>query len=631
MPTSARASAVPDGVSSSVRLVAIHRQAADQEASGSDSHPTPSRRAGDLSTRRRTRARLVRLLLVTMALWLLAAGYLVYDAQKHARAAEDPLRRVADIGGDDLSGVDFAAVEQDLARGSEELAAGRRSITSPVVRALGPIPVIGRQLASARALITTSDDLATALTPIVAAAHVAQDEPNALDRVSFLRDTSRELAELRRVIDTADLGPANNLVGPLADARVELAERLIGLEEDAGSYEIITRGLAGFFSESSYLVLGANNAEMQIGGGMPLSVGRVEILNGDFELPGLEPSSEFFPVAPSEAVDADVEARWRRVQLTNDFRKLNYTVRFDEFGGPQALAMWEADSGERLDGVLSIDPFVLDAILGVVGAVEVEGETYAGGDALLYLLRDQYAVFDDGDDDAGDLVEERQDRLSLIASAAVEKLSTSSWDPIELIEALRPLARGRHLLAYSSRPDEQAAWTALGIDGSVSPNSTGIALINNGGAKLDPFMAVDVDASVDADDQGWSISYTIQIENQAPAEGLPRYTVGPWRNVGLESPGTYWGQVAVYVPGYATEAVFDPPVDLSASGPDGDLFLNATRPFALAPGASVTYEFRFVVPDTGMPLRLIPSSRFPATNWTWSGETFTDSVARELG
>ncbi len=35
----------------------------------------------------------------------------------------------------------------------------------------------------------------------------------------FLEDTSRDLAELQEVIATADLGPPENLVGPLADAR----------------------------------------------------------------------------------------------------------------------------------------------------------------------------------------------------------------------------------------------------------------------------------------------------------------------------------------------------------------------------------------------------------------------------
>ena len=83
-----------------------------------------------------------RWLALTLLLWLLGAAYLTYDAQRHARNAEDSLRRVADVAGGDLADVDFGAVEGDLAYGSDELRQARSSISSPVVRALGPVPVL---------------------------------------------------------------------------------------------------------------------------------------------------------------------------------------------------------------------------------------------------------------------------------------------------------------------------------------------------------------------------------------------------------------------------------------------------------------------------------------------------------
>ncbi len=572
---------------------------------------------------------------VTFVLWAAAAGYLAYDAQRHARTAEASLRRVADVAGGDLTEVDFELVEVDLAVGTTELAQARHSISSPIIGALGPIPVIGRQLRSAEALIVVSDDLANALQPLVASARAAQNEPNALDRVAFLQDTSQQLNELQNVALAADLGPTENILAPLANARQELAEQLAELAVDASQYETITTGLASFFDESTYLVLGANNAEMQIGGGMPLSVGRVAIVGGDFELPGLLPSQEAFPVPVTPVVDEDVERNWGGLIPSNDFRKLNYTMRFDDFGGPQALDMWEAQTGERLDGVLMIDPFVLDAILSVVGDVDVEGEIFGGGSTLTYLLQGQYAVFDDGDDDAGDLTDERRDRLSLIANAAVDKLATSSWDPIELLEALRPLARGRHIMLYSDRAAEQQAWDELGVAGDVPENGTSVVLVNNGGSKLDPFVSLRVVASIveGATAEGDAervIRYEIDVENRAPADGLPRYTVGPWRSVGLDTPGTYFGQLVVLVPGYATRAEFIGSVPLTASGPDGPLFISATSSFAVAPGATESYSFEFALPSSASSLRLIPSARFPTVSWARSGQDLTDRVFVDL-
>lgn len=574
--------------------------------------------------------RILRWVALTVVLWLGAAAYLTYDAQGHARNAEASLRRVSDVAGGDLAAVDFEAVETDLGAGIAELGQARDSISSPIVGALGSVPVIGRQLRSAEALIVASDDLAAALQPLVASARIAQDEPNALDRVAFLQDTSDQLGTLQRVAANADLGPSENLVGPLFNARQELSQQLAELAVDAAQYETITTGLASFFDDSTYLVLGANNAEMQIGGGMPLSVGRVAIVAGDFELPGLLSSAEEFPVPVTPLVDDDVQANWGGLIPSNDFRKLNYSMRFSDFGGPQALDMWEANTGERLDGVLMIDPFVLDAILSVVGEVEVEGEVFDSGGALSYLLQEQYAVFDDGDDDAGDLTDDRRDRLSLIANAAVEKLAVSSWDPIELLEALRPLARGRHIMLFSDRADEQSTWIELGVAGEVPDNGTSVVLINNGGSKLDPFLSLRVSTSTSDEGSERLVTYDIEVENRAPDEGLPRYSVGPWRAVGLDTPGTYFGQLAVLVPGYVADASFVGSGLASISGPDGPLFLTATRPFSVAPGSTESFTFEFALPSSAPTLRLIPSARFPAAPWTWRGEEITDRVFVDL-
>ncbi len=37
--------------------------------------------------------------------------------------------------------------------------------------------------------------------------------------------------------------------------------------------------------------------------------------------------------------------------------------------------------------------------------------------------------------------------------------------------------------------EEQATWTAFGVDGSIPFNGTGVSLINDGGSKLDPFLS----------------------------------------------------------------------------------------------------------------------------------------------
>ena len=565
-------------------------------------------------------------IVVTLVFWAVAGGYMAYSAQKHARNGERALRTAADVmETDDLADVDFGEVEASLVAGESELKEARSSIDSLVLRAMGPIPVVGRHLASARALIHTSHDVAMALTPVVSSARQAQDDPNGLDRVAFLAATSQQLAVLESTVSNADLGPEQNLVGPLSDGRAELEEQLADMALKASEYRVITLGLGSFLAGSEYVLLGANNAEMMLASGMHLSVGQLTVSDGEFELPGLTPSAAFFPVEAASAVDEDVTGRWGSLKPENDFRKLSYSARFDEFTGPQAIETWRAATGREVDGAIAVDPFVLDALLDVLGGVEVDGIAYSSGQALAYLLQDQYAEFDKSE------TQERRDRLSELATAVVEKFGDTSWDPVELISALKPLARGRHILVYSTDPVEQRAWDQLGVSGTLTGNETGVFLLNLGGAKLDPFFDMSVDAEiVEEPGGGYEVTYEIRIRNRAPASGLPQYTTGPWESLGLPSAGTYVGQVAVYAPGFIVEAGFVDGHDQVVFGPDGRVLVVATASFELSPGDEERLRFRYRLPPNAPPLRLVPSARFPSVNWTWADEAFNDSVARSL-
>ena len=43
---------------------------------------------------------------------------------------------------------------------------------------------------------------------------------------------------------------------------------------------------------------------------------------------------------------------------------------------------------------------------------------------------------------------------------------------------------------------------------------------------------IDSEATGSDTEQSRVVRYDIEVENRAPADGLPRYTVGPWRSIG---------------------------------------------------------------------------------------------------
>ncbi len=564
-----------------------------------------------------------RWLLFTFLVWLALAAATLVKAQKEARAGEVALRSVADLS--DPIAIDLDVVAHSLEVGQTNLASAEGRLNSSILWPLRPFPVIGRQLASTRALVGAARELTEVVQPLIADVQTARNDSNGLDRIAFLRRVADQLGDLEQVVASADLGPEDGLIGPLAEGRTEMATQLAELADRGATYRIVTDGLAAFLEEGDYLLLGSNNAEMRLGSGMHLSVGRLTTSDGRLDLVDLTPSAELVPVVGARLIDEDVAARWGFLDIETDFRKLGYSARFDEFVAPQALEMWQAKTGESLDGVILLDPFVLEALSGVLGDVTVEGETYDRATLLSYLLRDQYDVVGEGTGDAEN--EARRDRLALLAGAMSESFDTASWDPLDLIQALAPVARGRHLMVYSVEEAEQRGWEEMGVAGQISGHETGVFWLNTGASKLDSFLAVDVQVTTAIVEDGRELSFVVQTTSSANA-GISRYVLGPWETLGVPEPGAYRGRFALYAPNDATDVRFAPSRPLDVQGPDGRLWLMSSEQMIVRPGRSTTIRFEYTVPVERTSIEILPSGRFPLVTWNWDGQEFDDAERR---
>lgn len=608
---------------------------------------TVPRRGGPDAARGVPWRRITLWLAATFLLWTVASGLLLLRAQGRATAAEASVKTLAGVDG--LDGLDLDAMEADLFAASIDVGAARADLEHPILVPWRVVPYVGRQLDAARSLVVAADDLVVDALVVVRAAQTAQATGGGgggEGRVEALSAIALGFADLAETIETVDLGPDGGLVRPLQRARDDVAAELAELSPRVDQYEAVSRGLAAFLSEGTYLLLGANNAEMRIASGMHLSVGEITLSDGRFQVPGLTPADDLDPIAGADFVDEFVEARWGFLDPDDDFRKLAYTARFDESIGPQAVSLWRAATGREVDGVIALDPYVLQGLLEVVGTVEVEGVTYDADSVLVYLLQGQYEAFDaeaaeaaptdlpegetlDESDVSQELRDERRDQLSLLASAVANELGTAEWDPLDLVRALRPAAEGRHILVYSVDGDEQDAWTALGIDGRIDGSETGVYWLNTGASKLDPFLDVRVVADTVLDGEERVVTYTVETTNRATAS-LPDYALGPWEWVDLPEAGSYRGRIAFYAPNGVTGAELDPALDADVFGPDGPLLLVSSTPITILPGETVTYEFTYRVPAALETVTLLPSVRYPAVQWSWGDEQFDDSTPRTI-
>ncbi len=276
--------------------------------------------------------------------------------------------------------------------------------------------------------------------------------------------------------------------------------------------------------------------------------------------------------------------------------------------------MWQAAGRGPVDGVIAVDPVFLKAVLEAVGPVEAAGRQLEGSNVIGRILHDQY-VDHAKDPDQG----ARREELGIVASAVLGALETRSWDPGRLGKEVAQVARDRHILAWSSRPDEQRGWVAAGIDGALAEDSLLLGVQNRGGNKLDQFLSVDSSLEVTAAGDKVEGVLTVRLRNDAPL-GEPRYVAGPDSRSGVGE-GVYLGLLTVNLPGAAGQGRIDGVDQLAVVGPDGPTRVVGTE-IQVARGEERTFVVRFDLPAGPGSLRVEPTARFPLVRWAAQQRTF---------
>lgn len=503
-----------------------------------------------------------------------------------------------------------------------EFAAARSDLSSPLFAPVTVVPVLGRQFRSVRALSAAAGTVSTVGASFLTEVHGVLDEPHGAgpERVASLRRLSAlslsALAQLARI----DTGPPQALVGPLAAKRTEFVSQLDTarrrLATAAGVSAVAATILQG---PQTYLVLASNNAEMRAGSGAFLDVGVATTEDGSVHLPDLAPSGDLTLPVGTVTASGDLERNWGWLRPGVDWRNLGLTPQFD-VTAPLAARMWTASTGQQVNGVLALDVAGLRQLLEATGPVEAGGQTVSADNVEQYLLHDQYAGLTDNSAAGG-----RQDALGALASTVLRQLQGQSSDLRSLGSAVSSAVAGRHLMIWSSSPVAQAAWVASGVSGSLTPHSVDVAVINRGGNKLDQYLPVHVAVGTEPVGSGMAVTLTTHLANTTP-DGVSQFIAGPFPGVPV-SYGGYTGLVAANLPAAATDITMTGAGPLAARSGEGPTWLVAA-PITIPQGASATVVIRFRLPAAHGSMTVVPSARIPAEQWTFAGETFTDTAPK---
>jgi hypothetical protein len=581
--------------------------AAAVEASTTDDGAAPPPAGPRTSGRRPIRLRwiVVPLGLLVLA-WLAVCAITVADAVGRLHRGVDTL--TAARSHLHLSSLQDAPVTASLDRATGDFQSAHDLLSDPWMAPLDIAPYVGRQLHSARSLSSAAGTVTTAgrtaLVQTQALLRQPHDQP--AERAALLVKLQGVVDPLETRLDNVDLGPSNALLPTLASRRATFAADLTRLQTDVGEGSAALRAVTDLINNSrTYLVFAANNAEMRAGSGDYLAVGTVTSQQGSLSFSPFTATGQLADPPNPVPVTGDMAAVWGGEHPSQDFRDLGFTPQFPA-NAALAAQMWQAEQGQKVDGVLVIDVDALRSLLQATGPLTVQGQPVDAGSVDQLLLEQQYVgVTDDSDSQA------RQGQQAVLAAGILSTLQTSPPPLTALAQAVANAADGRHLMAWAADPSVERAWLASGAGGRVSSDGLLLSLINNNANKLDPYQQVRAQLSTARAGADTRVRIEVTVANQAPPD-LSQYAA-QGANASLPA-GTYAGAVTLDYPRYARSATLVPAAS-TGDGPDyGSRVLGA--PIQLSPGRTARFAWTLVMPGHHGQLVIDPSGRVPATAWT---------------
>ena len=498
-------------------------------------------------TRPRALWLLAGVLVVVTGLWL---GYRGLQARRHLVDASD----LAAVIRDDLLHGDRAGASARLAQLQRDARDAHRLTHDPVWRSAAHLPLLGRTFATTADIAGLTDDLAQQVMPELVAAGDAL-APSRLrvngDTISLsalhqaqvpLDIAVRRLTQLTARADRLPRTWTLSQVVIARDRAVAQLQRLSGIVHTADDIGRIGPAMLGETAPRFYFVAVENNAESRGTGGL---VGAFLILRADHGRLRVVRSGS----------DLDLHNAGRPVlDLGRAFDRLYRPYGSDTvwansnisphlpYAGQIWAALWQRQTGQHVDGALTLDPVALSDLLAATGPFRVGTQLVTTNNVVELLLRRIYVIVQDP--------VRRKQVLQVVAKAAVTRVTSGAGDADAVANEIGRAIGSHHLGIWSAHPDEQRVLEATPAAQTVPAVTTPYAALvvsNAAGSKLDYYLRRTlVYRSTGCDGGRRHTQITVRLTNAAPP-GLPPYVTAR-----LDRPGPV-GSDALIVAVYGTD------------------------------------------------------------------------------
>lgn len=473
-----------------------------------------------------------------LALWIFLGVLLVtlvagmWVGFRGAAAADElsAARSLASRVGQDMTAGNSAKAAVRLEKMGRHTAAALALTSDPVWRAMELIPLAGPNLVAVRESAQAVDDMvtdvATPLLPLTgdldAGSFAGASIPlqPLIDAAPMARGASEAAEAISARLSQID---AARTLPFIRDAVLELTALVTEVTETVTSIDRATTllpGMLGVDRPRNYLVLFQNNAELRASGGIPGATAILTVTNGNVSLTAQRSTLDYprldEPVLPLTAAETElygtIMGRWiQDVNLTPDFSRT----------GGLAKAMAEPIVNMPIDGVLTIDPYVLSYVLAATGPVELaDGSILTSDNAVSVLLSDVYSTIQEPAD---------QDRFfASVATKVFDVLTTGDTDPARLLDAIVHGGDEGRIRIWSADAKEQeslAETTMAGVPTADIGSVVGVFLNDATGGKMGYYLHGAISTSCIGTEQ----RVRVELDSDAPADAatsLPGFVTG---------------------------------------------------------------------------------------------------------
>jgi hypothetical protein len=451
--------------------------------------------------------------------------------------------------------------------------------------------------------------------------------------VAAVRALQAPMAELQSALAAleADVHAADDgwLVGPVRDELSELVAEIDeqqALGETAREALDLAPAMLGAEGQRVYFVMFTTPAEARGQGGFMGNWAELTVTDGRIELTGFGRHSDLDAAGGRPRRLTTMPADWMARYGQFGFAKepggvvgeqpwhLN-TLSPNFPSNAQLVAdLYPQSGGRPVDGVFSVDVFATEALVGLVGPIEVEhAPTLTGENTAEFLLLGQYEGLGDEFTSV-----DRVDMLETIAHEAIVRLlTTNPPDPLDLGRAMAPMIEESRVYGWSRVAAEQALLTEIDMDGQVLDDDLlggadgirrdGVLVVvnNSGGSKIDSFL----ERSFAYDPATGQLSLT--FTNTAPSDGYPHYVIGTAKDEAPMGTSLLWLSVHTTKP-FDWALVDGEQMPVASTTEAGNLAYDVN--LTIGPGDAETVVFHYD-PAAGYPSDLVqqvqPLSRDP--------------------